>query len=365
LSLRDPEGLKRLEDEGRLWDARFLGYPVWATCRHDLYEIHKSPRPRIGFTLPRLTKSVLDTARIAFGRRKPALFIASDRPDMVKFEEYISSEDHWTVLTYETGVPVGFRHASSLALVALRVLCRVAVLLLPDRAAKLVRALAEGGAQAPMGSIRVAMGDALFCKALDALILRRFERVYYSVCLMPVGAKFMRGIGRRLIEVQHGVLSPSHQLIFNIPPTEQTLALYSERYMDLVKALGYPGKLALMPYKRPRASNPQPKRYGTVVFTQPDLRVQREVDEALRSGNGFLVQRHPRDYYPYACGEGRFVTVRDGDYVERPILFWSTLIEEFTELGWDVRVIGSENENYFGYDYSKIRLYATLQAALS
>lgn len=185
--------------------------------------------------------------------------------------------------------------------------------------------------------LQTAFGDALFLKFLS-LILSKKNKKYYTGCVVPIGEKFVNALNS--YEVQHGVIRKKHIGYVHIPKTKNVLVLYSKLYETILRENGFYGEIIIDNFKKNFFEQKTNREFFIVIYTQPTIVMQKGVDDFFKKYNptDVYVQKHPKDYFKYDIDEKYFVNQTIPSEVKYPIIYTSTIVENFAMYDRDIYI---------------------------
>lgn len=325
------------EKKYNLWKYKLFDYPLWIHCREPLINTgimadRKINRPKI----TRMLKSFFQTIKFLVTQNKyDKVFFLMERAELLEIYYQDKSSRKLLFLNPEQEkVYEGDDYISSDFFSLLRFLSRkVAFMIFRKQYSETIEYLNQIDCDQKLYKyIKIAMGDALFLKFLS-LVLSKKSKKLYTGAVIPMGEKFVNALNS--YEVQHGVIHPAHIGYIGLPEVKNSLILYSKRYETIMRNYGYQGKLVIDDYKKSFFEKDIKRHFPIVIYTQPILDMQEGVNEFIKEyqPTNLFIQKHPKDYFPYEIDAGYFVTATTPFEVEYPILYSSSIIENFILYG--------------------------------
>lgn len=326
-----------LEKEYSLWEYKLFDYPLWIHCREPLINIgifaeRKIKRPKIISML----KSFMKTIKFLVTQYKyDKVFFLMERAELLEIYYKNKSSKKILFLNLEQErVYKGDNYISSDFFSLLRFLSRkVAFIVFRKKYEEMVLHLSKIGYANQLDKyIKIAMGDALFLKFLSLVLSKKSQKLYTGA-VIPMGEKFVNALNS--YEIQHGVIYPTHIGYMDIPHVRNNLILYSKRYETMMRNHGYNGKLIVDNYKKTFFEKESKRHLPIVIYTQPVLDMQEGINEFIKEKQptNLFIQKHPKDYFAYEISDDYFVTATTPLEVEYPIIYSSSIIENFILYG--------------------------------
>lgn len=324
------EELIGFEKKHKLWEHKLFGYPLWIHCREPLLSSaimvkRKIRRPSLGGMI----KSFLLTIKFLVTQyRYEKVFFLMERAELL--EVYIQEKNPKKILFLnpeQESVYEGGDYVSSDFFSLLRFVSRkISYLIFRKKYKNIVKELKREDLNI---YIKDAFGDALFLRFLSLLLSKKNEKIYTGA-VIPIGEKFVNALNS--LEVQHGVIHPNHIGYIALPEVKNKLLLYSNRYEKMMRDCGYIGKLELHEYKKAFLEKKSSRYFPIVIYTQPTLDMQESVKSFFKEFNPIdcFIQKHPKDYFEYEIDEKYFVLGTIPSEVGNPIMYTSSIVENFT-----------------------------------
>lgn len=327
------DGLIAFEQKHRVWDLRFLGYPIWIHFRERLIDSGVPAERKLRMPPLRvIVKSFFQTAGFLFRQsRYKHVYFLMDRAELL---EIYHTDPHTEKILFlnreQEDEYTGSDYISSDFLNLFRFLCRKsAYLLFPFRYKHFTRQFRILGYDTALyRTTKNAMGDALFLKLLS--LLMKNNKKFYTGAVIPIGEKFLNLLNSH--EVQHGVIHPSHVGYIGLPTVKNTLILYARKYETILRKYHYEGPLDVNTYKERFLNRASGRAYPVVIYTQPLQKMQRAIETFFTQCHpvNIYIQKHPRDYFPYAIDAKYFVKGTIPSEVRFPVFYTSSTIENFS-----------------------------------
>jgi len=323
-----------LEKKYHLWEYKLFKYPLWIHCREPLLNTgimidRKINRP----TVFGMVKSFLLTMKFLITQKKYAkIFFLMEREELLEIYKIEKNKKKILFLNNEQEkIYDGEDYISSDFFNLLRYISRkISFIIFYKRYQTIIHDLKKIHKDLDVDKyIKIAMGDALFLKFLSLILTKKNEKIYTG-SVIPMGEKFINCL--HSYEVQHGVIHQSHTGYIGIPKVNNTLILYDNRYEKLLLDKGYQGKLTVQQYKKTFFEKQTNRYYPVVIYTQPILKMQEEINRLLKHYTTLevYIQKHPKDYFNYDIDNKYFITATTPFEVGYPIMYVSSIIENFT-----------------------------------
>ncbi|MCK5855657.1 MAG: hypothetical protein KAG56_10575 [Sulfurovaceae bacterium] len=324
------EELMAFEKKHKLWEHKLFKYPLWIHCREPLLSTaimaeRKMRRPSFWG----MVKSFGLTLKfLATQYRYDKVFFLMERAELL--EVYIQEKNPKKILFLnpeQERVYQGNDAISSDFFSLLRFISRkTAYLIFRKKYKKIVEELKRENLNR---YIRDALGDALFLKFLSLILSKKNQKIYTGA-VIPIGEKFVNALNS--FEVQHGVIYPEHIGYIALPEVKNSLLLYSNRYEQMMRECGYVGKLELHEYKKAFLEKKSSRYFPIVIYTQPSIEMQESIKRFFKEiqPKNCFIQKHPKDYFDYEIEKIYFVTATIPSEVGNPIMYTSSIIENFT-----------------------------------
>ena len=318
------------EQKHKLWAYKLFDYPLWIHCREPLLStaIMAERKMRIPSVWGMIKSFALTIKFLLTQYRYEKVFFLMERAELL--EVYTQEKNPKKILFLnpeQESVYQGEDYISSDFFTLLRFISRkVSYLLFRKKYRKIVKELHREELNM---YIKNALGDALFLKFLSLILSKKNEKIYTGA-VIPIGEKFVNSLNS--IEVQHGVIHPEHIGYIGLPKVKNTLLLYSGRYEKIMRDCGYIGALKIEEYKRNFLEHNSNRYFPIVIYTQPTLEMQERIKEFFQKfqPTDCFIQKHPKDYFDYKIDKKYFVTATIPSEVGHPIMYTSSIIENFT-----------------------------------
>lgn len=328
------EALVAFEKKHRLWNLTLFDYPLWIHCREPLLSTGMMVERQINRpSLKSMVKSFWGTMKFLVTQHKyDKLFFLMERAELLEIYNQEKSTKKLLFLNpeqervYESGEYISSDFLSLLRFISRKVAFRI----FSKKYQQSIAHLETIGCDSTLNKyIQVAMGDALFLKFLS-LILSKKNQKFYTGAVIPMGEKFVNALNS--YEVQHGVIHPAHIGYMGLPEIKNTLILYDKRYEKIMREGGYMGKLMINAYKKTFFEKTTSRYFPVVIYTQPTQEMQSAVNTFFKTHQptNVFIQKHPKDYFEYAIDKHFFVTATTPFEVGYPIMYLSSIIENFT-----------------------------------
>ncbi|HIP14174.1 MAG TPA: hypothetical protein EYG74_01630 [Sulfurimonas autotrophica] len=327
--------LMAFEKKHHLWEDKLFDYPLWIHCREPMLSTgiladRKINRPKVMSML----KSFFKTLSFLINQKKyDKVYFLMERAELLEIYNQDKSKKKILFLNPEQEkVYEGDDYISSNFFNLIRFISRkVTFLIFKKKYNKTIENLEKIGCSPEINKyIKFAMGDAMFLRFLSFILLKKSDKMYTG-SVIPMGEKFMNSLNS--FEVQHGVIHPEHIGYIGVPKVKNTLILYSSRYEFVLRNHGYEGKLLINEYKNTFFEKKSQRYFPIVIYTQPTETMQVAVDKFINKykSKDIFIQRHPKDYFNYKINNNCFVTATTPFEVGYPILYLSSVIENFTQ----------------------------------
>ena len=324
------EELIAFEKKHQLWEHKLFNYPLWIHCREPLLSSaimaeRKMRRP----SLWGMIKSFgLSMKFLVTQKKYDKVFFLMERAELL--EVYIQEKNPKKILFLnpeQEKIYQGNDAISSDFFSLLRFVSRkISYLIFRKKYKEIVEELKRENLNR---YIRDALGDALFLKFLSLILSKKNQKIYTGA-VIPIGEKFVNALNS--FEVQHGVIYPEHIGYIALPEVKNSLLLYSNRYEQMMRECGYVGKLELHEYKKYFLEKSSCRYFPIVIYTQPSIEMQESIKKFFKEiqPKNYFLQKHPKDYFDYEVDEKYFVTATIPSEVGNPIMYTSSIIENFT-----------------------------------
>lgn len=326
--------LMALEKEYDLWSCKLFGYPLWIHCREPLVSTAMMATRQIRKpTLLSMLKSFFQTLFFLVTQHKyDKVFFLMERAELLEIYKQEKSQKKLLFLNPEQEKVYTYNdYISSDFFSLLRFISRkVAFRIFRKKYKETVQHLEKIALMQELDTyIKIAMGDALFLKFLSLVLSKKNDKIYTGA-VIPIGEKFLNALNS--YEVQHGVIHPSHIGYIGLPKVNNRLILYSKRYQELLFSHGYKGEVLVQEYKKTFFEQTTQRYFPIVIYTQPTQEMQEEIKHFFKTfqPSNVFIQRHPKDYFDYDVEDTYFVTATTPFEVGYPILYISSVIENFT-----------------------------------
>lgn len=328
------EALLTLEKEHDLWSYKLFGYPLWIHCREPLVSTALMAERQIKRpTFLRLVKSFFQTLFFLVTQyRYDKVFFLMERAELLEIYKEETSQKKLLFLNSEQDKVYFYNdYISSDFFSLLRFISRkVAFRIFRKQYKETIAYLNKINLSVGLDKyIKIAMGDALFLKFLSLVLSKKSDKIYTGA-VIPIGEKFLNVLNS--YEVQHGVIHHAHIGYIALPTIKNRLILYSKRYQELLSSHGYEGELLVQEYKKSFFEQPSERYFPIVIYTQPTEKMQKEIKHFFQTfqPSNVFIQRHPKDYFNYEVEDTYFVSATTPFEVGYPILYISSVIENFT-----------------------------------
>lgn len=327
------EELVALEKKFSLWEYTLFDYPLWMHCREPLLSSMMAERKLIRPKTMDILKSFFKTIKFLLTQKKyDKVFFLMERSELLEIYKVEKSTRKLLFLNHEQDrVYTESDYISSDFFNLLRYLSRkVAFLIFFKRYREVIKTLEDSGYGTVLHDyIKNAFGDALFLQFLSIVLSKKNEK-FYSGSVIPMGEKFLNRLNT--FEVQHGIIHPHHVGYIGLPEVKNSLILYSDRYVRLMKDHGYRGELIVNEYKKTFFQKLSNRYFPIVIYTQPTPEMQKNINEFMkrRLPENIFIQKHPKDYFEYEVDSRHFVSETTPIEVGCPIMYISSVIENFT-----------------------------------
>ena len=320
------------EKKYNLWKYKLFDYPLWIHCREPLVNSTMKIDRRIKTpTIIGIFKSFFQTMKFLLLQYKyEKVFFLMERAELLEIYKKDDSKKLLFLNPEQEKVYEGDDYISSDFFSLLRFLSRkIAYIIFRKKYQSVINDLEKISCEPKLNEyIKVAMGDALFLKFLSLVLLKKYKK-YYSGAVIPMGEKFVNKLNS--YEVQHGVIHPVHVGYMNIPEVKNTLILYSKNYEKIMRLNHYAGKIIIDNYKKTFFEKTTNRYFNIVIYTQPALEMQEGIKSFISTykPDNFFIQKHPKDYFNYNIDSTYFVTETIPNEVGYPIMYTSSIIENF------------------------------------
>jgi len=326
--------LRVIEKKYSLWEHTLLGYPLWIHCREPLCTCAIMATRKITYpTVFEMFKSVYMTIKFLFSQKRYSrVYFLMERAEILEIYRTDNTHNKLLFLNREQeNVYEKNDYISSDFFNVLRLLSRkIAYILFYKKYRDLMKKLKLIGYDEVLNSyVKTALGEAFFLKFLSLVLSQDIEK-YYSGCIIPPGEKFLNRLNSN--EVQHGVIHSEHIGYIGVPEVKNNLVLYAQRYKEVLNKLGYKGNLIIIEYKKSFFLRETKRFFPIVIYTQPLLKMQEGINHFFQhyKPRGVYIQKHPKDYFEYDIPAHYFVTATIPKEVGAPIVYTSSIIENFT-----------------------------------
>jgi len=328
------DALVAFEKKHDLWKYKLFDYPLWIHCREPMLISammveRKIKRPKI----LEMLKSFLETIIFLLTQYKyDKVYFLMERAELLEiYKEDKSKRKKLFLNSEQEKVYDKDDYISSDFFSLLRFLSRkIAFRVFKKKYQSISDDLVKIGFDSDLNKyIQIAMGDALFLKFLSFILIKRNDKIYTGA-VIPIGEKFINSLNSH--EVQHGVIHSTHIGYINIPKVKNRLLLYSKQYKEVLKEAGYEGQLIINEYKHNFLNRSSIRYFPIVIYTQPTMDMQEAVNNFMRNikPNNVFIQKHPKDYFNYQIDKNLFITATVPSEVGFPIMYISSIIENFT-----------------------------------
>jgi len=352
-----------LEEKYHLWEYKLFKYPLWIHCREPLLSTgimvnRKINRPSIFG----MVKSFLLTMKFLFTQKKyEKVFFLMGREELLEIYKIEKDKKKILFLNHEQEkIYAGNDYISSDFFNLLRYISRkFSFMVFHNRYKTISRDLKKIHRDIDVDKyIKIAIGDAVFLKFLSLILSKENEKIYTG-SVIPMGEKFINYLNS--FEVQHGVIHTAHTGYISIPSVKNTLILYDEKYLQLLVTNGYNGKLIVQHYKKTFFEKKVVRHFPIVIYTQPILKMQQAINKLIKENcyEDIYIQKHPKDYFEYELEKKYFITATTPFEVEYPIMYVSSIIENFTLYHKNCYIYDIKYENINIEDILKIYMQAS------
>jgi len=322
------------EKKHQLWEYKLFDYPLWIHCREPLVSIGMMAERKINRpSFMSMVKSFWGTMKFLVAQyRYDKLFFLMERAELLEIYQQDKSCKKLLFLNPEQEkVYEKDDYVSSDFFSLLRFMSRkTAFKIFRQKYQETIEHLEAIGCSSELHQyIKTAMGDALFLKFLSLILLKKSDKIYTGA-VIPMGEKFVNTLNS--YEVQHGVIHPKHVGYMGLPEVKNTLLLYSERYEKVLRDAGYKGRLMIKEYKKTFFEKESRRYFPIVIYTQPTIEMQEGINNFFKTfkPSNLFIQKHPKDYFDYEVEYQYFVTATTPFEVGYPIMYLSSVIENFT-----------------------------------
>ena len=318
------------EQKHELWEYKLLQYPLWIHCREPLMSTaimaeRKMRRPSLG----EMFKSFWQTMKFLLSQKKyDKVFFLMERAELL--EVYYQEKNPRKILFLNPEQERAYKGEDAISsdfFSFLRFLSRkTAYLLFYYKYKRIIKSLEMVDIEK---YIQDAFGDALFLKFLSIILSKKNQKIYTGA-VIPIGEKFINALNS--YEVQHGVIYPTHIGYIGIPKVKNTLILYSQRYENILYKEEYLGRIEVNNYKKNFFEKLSYRHFSIVIYSQPLLEMQEKINDFFKryQPKDVFIQRHPKDYFSYNIEPKKFVTATTPFEVKYPIMYLSSVMENFT-----------------------------------
>lgn len=328
------ETLMSLEKKYKLWSLKLFDYPLWIHCREPLVSTAIMASRQIKKpTMMNMWKSMVDTLFFLGTQNKyEKVFFLMERPELLEIYKQDKSQKKILFLNPEQNKQyTGKDCISSDFFSFLRFVSRkIAFRIFRKKYQETIYHIEKMNLNIELNEyIKIAMGDALFLQFLSLILSKKSDKIY-SGAVIPIGEKFLNTLNS--YEVQHGVIHPLHIGYIGLPKVKNRLILYSKRYQEILLFHGYKGEILIQEYKKTFFERTTKRYFPIVIYTQPMQKMQESISHFFKvvQPSNVFIQRHPKDYFDYGLEGSRFVTATTPFEVGYPILYVSSIIENFT-----------------------------------
>lgn len=343
-----PEQLVEFETRHNLWTMSCLDYPIWMNLRPSFVDDVVIVPPQSRKIYPfRIIKSFLKL--LMFFVTKPRydqIFFLACRRDLLEFYRHKRNDRSLLFVNFENDRACDeFPHISCDALNIIRFLCRIVAgrVLGKNKAEIQAKFKKQTNLELSASNVNAALGDAIYYKILQ-FIFGEKSRKFYSVAVVPLGEKLRNRLNS--FEVQHGIISEKNFSYIGVPGIRNTLIVYDKAFEDLLRARAYSGSIVVDEYKKIFLMRSTNRHFPVVIYTQPIEKFQVQIKSYMNSfaTDGVFIQKHPRDVFDYDLPSEKFVTDTLPGEVDSPVLFCSSVIEDYLLLQKKVFLYDSEDD---------------------
>ena len=325
--------LLALEKKHALWEHTLFDYPLWIHCREPLLSTGMMVERKINRpTFSVMLKSFLGTMKFLLTQKKyDKVFFLMERAELLEIYKNEKNSKKLLFLNSEQEKVYKGNYISSDFFSLLRFISRkIAFRIFRKKYNNLKLNIRELNLDTSLEKyIQVAMGDSFFLKFLSLILSKKSDK-FYTGAVIPMGEKFLNRLNS--YEVQHGVIHPAHIGYVGLPEVKNTLILYSKRYESIMRQFDYSGQLKIDEYKKIFFEKKSTRSFPIVIYTQPTEDMQEAVNTFIQQSyvTNVYIQRHPKDYFKYEIDEKFLVNATIPSEVNYPIMYTSSVIENFT-----------------------------------
>jgi len=350
--------LLTFEKENSVWDYTLFSYPFWIHCREPLLSTAINVNRRLVYpTVFEMYKSFIGTIHFLFTQNKyDKVFFLMERTEILEIYKHDPSRKKILFLNKEQEkIFSDSDYISSDFFNLFRLLSRkVSYIFFYYKYYKMMKLLKKKGYDKLLKKyIKIAIGDAVFLKLLSFILSKKNKKIY-SGSVIPMGEKFVNSL--HSFEVQHGVIHGEHIGYIGIPEVKNTLILYHERYEKLLRNKNYLGQLYINNYKIDFLNQKTNRYFNIVIYTQPIESMQKSIQQffEIHKPKDVFIQKHPKDYYDYKIDSCFYVFGTIPREVKYPILYTSSIIENFTFFNRDCYIFNLHIENVDLADFLQV-----------
>ena len=341
--------LLTFEKENSIWEYTLFSYPLWIHCREPLLSTAINIDRRLVYpTVYEMFKSFIGTISFLMTQNKyDKVFFLMERTEILEIYKQDKSRRKILFLNKEQEkVCTEENYISSDFFNLFRLLSRkFSYVFFYYKYFKMRKMLKQKGCNKLLKRyIKIAIGDAVFLKLLSFVLSKKNKKIY-SGSVIPMGEKFINVLNS--FEVQHGVIYSEHIGYIGLPEVKNTLILYHERYEKLLRKQNYVGKLYIYNYKIDFLNQKTNRYFNIVIYTQPIEYMQKSIQDFFEKykPKDVFIQRHPKDYYDYKINSSLYVIGTVPSEVKYPILYTSSVIENFTFFNRDCYIFNLQRKN--------------------
>lgn len=326
--------LLAIEKKHSLWEYKLFDYPLWIHCREPLLSGGIIAERKINRPIFRsMLKSFLETMKFLMTQKKyDKVFFLMERAELLEIYKNEKNSKKLLFLNpeqekvYEKNDYISSDFFSLLRFISRKIAFRI----FRKKYNKVKEKIEELHLDTSLEKyLQVAMGDAFFLKFLSLILSKKSDK-FYTGAVIPMGEKFVNRLNS--YEVQHGVIHPSHIGYVGLPEVQNTLILYSKRYESIMRKFSYVGLLKIDEYKKIFFKKKSTRSLPIVIYTQPTIDMQEAVNVFIQQSHvtNVYLQKHPKDYFEYEIDESFLVNATIPSEVSNPIMYASSVIENFT-----------------------------------
>ncbi|MCF7355636.1 hypothetical protein [Vibrio sp. CK2-1] len=289
------------------WSVSFKGVSVWSYFR-STYQQRKilTYKPRVDISLASLTALWLFlTLRF---RRQDKVVLTTSRDQLNQFIEHHFDTSNTILFQRSEQLP---GNVFFIELIWFLFRKCTHVVKRKERNALLARVNQISNSQLNANLANQVVGDFYYNRFLHVFL--KGKQVYYSNCVIPKIEKYMNlhacvdehSRQRNSTEIQHGVISFDHPDYANIPTgfIKGTLLVWNEFWAEkLVNEVGYGGVVEHSDFNEIIYDSSIIKTYDRLVYSTVSDIFSHWIVNTMSSFDSTLIQKHPRDFFPYPQG---------------------------------------------------------------